>query len=190
MDWMQLLAQLAAGLGGNPGATGGPGVPGSTPGQTIGSNVSPILQRVMALISSYGAGQYGTQELQNLQQLFQQQQRAAGIAFNPAAMAARTVAGTVPINKELAYTVGQAADANTASNGMFQSPGAVASGRAAALAPYAEQNLQMGQQNAQVGLPYQFATQSPDFLSVLKELQQYGSGSTFSLPAGAPGMTP
>jgi hypothetical protein len=45
----------------------------------------------------------------------------------------------------------------------------------------------MGQQDAQFGFPYQFATQAPDYLSILRQLQQYGSAGSFSLPTGAPG---
>lgn len=186
MDWMQLLMSLAPMLG-QLGSSAG-GAQGGQ--QNILAQLGPLLQKLMAGLSASGAGQYGTQELQNLQQLFQQQQNAARIGMNPAALARRTVAGTVPINKALAYNTEQAADAATAGNGMAQSPGAVAAGRTAALAPYEEQNLQMGQQNAQFGFPYQFATQSPDYLSVLSQLQQYGSNAAFSLPSGAPGAAP
>jgi hypothetical protein len=178
MDWMQILMSLIPALSQGGGAAGGAAGGGGQP------NLSQILPQILNMISSMGAGSYGQEQLGNMSNLFNQQQKAAQLALNPAALAKRTLAYTQPINKQLAYSVTQAADAATAGRGMAQAPGAVASGEAAALAPYAQQNLQMGQQAAEFGFPYQFAGQSPDYLSILKQLNEYGQGSTYSLPQG------
>ena len=45
----------------------------------------------------------------------------------------------------------------------------------------------MGQSDAQFGFPYQFARTPNDYTSLLKELNQYGQNSTYSLPGGIGG---
>lgn len=173
-----LLARIF-GAGGMPTAGGGSGAPG-----VGGIGLSQILQ----LLSALGSAGYGTKELEAIQTLFQNQQRAAANAMNASKISERGAAATLPINRELAYTVDQAADANSANAGMAQSPGAVAAARAQALAPFAQQNLEMGMENARFGFPFQWQTQPPNYLSVLGQLNQLGLGSggggTFSLPAG------
>ena len=159
--------------GGSPGGTGG------TPGLAGGIN----LQQILALITALGGGQYGSQELNAIKALYQQQQLAAQRAMNAKQISARGAAATLPINKELAYTTDAAADANSANAGLAQSPGAVAAARAGALAPLAEQNVQVGQENARFGFPYQFQTQAPDYLSVLQQLNTLGRNTgPYSLP--------
>lgn len=184
MDPLQMLMQLLGVTGGTAAPTASPSQ-GSGLGSTI-SAVSPILQKILSLLSATGAGIYGQDELENLRRTFAQQQQAAQLALNPGALAKRTVMATLPLDKKLAYTVTQAADAATAGRGMSQSPGAVASAEASALAPYAQQNLLLGHQDAQFGFPYQYATQNPDYLSVLNQLNQYGRNSTYSLPGNIP----
>ena len=137
----------------------------------------------LALITALGGGQYGSQELNAIKALYQQQQLAAQRAMNAKQISARGAAATLPINKELAYTTDAAADANSANAGLAQSPGAVAAARAGALAPLAEQNVQVGQENARFGFPYQFQTQAPDYLSVLQQLNTLGRNTgPYSLP--------
>lgn len=178
MNPLQALMQLLGGAGGGtPGAAGGAASGG-------GQSLAQILPMLLNLLSSLGAGSYGQKQLGQMNNIYGTQQNAANLAMNPAALARRTVAATLPINKELAYSVTQAADAATAGKGMSQSPGAVASGEAAALAPYAQQNLQMGQADAQFGFPYAFARTPMDYTSLLNQLNQYGQNSTYSLPQG------
>ena len=163
-----------------PGQPGGPGTPG-------GLNLSTIL----SLLTGLGGAYYGSNELQQIKRVYDAQRQAEALAMNPEALARRTAAATLPINKQLAYTVDQAADAGVAGRGMFQSPGAVAAARTEALAPYAERNLEMGKDLATFGFAGVENQQAPDYLSVLKQLTQLGqgtafagSGSPYSLPAG------
>ena len=181
MDWQQILASLLSMGGSMPGASGG-GTPGA--GGGIPANIMQLLPAILNVLSTLGAGSYGQKQLGQMNQIFNSQQNAEGVAMNPAALARRTAMATLPINQQLAYSVTKAADAGTAGRGMAQSPGAVASGEASALAPYAEQNLQMGAQDAQFGFPYAFARQPEDFLGLLNQLNQYGRNSTYSLPQG------
>lgn len=182
-------AQAMTGVPSAPGSPGGAGTPGS-PGllsTLVSSGLN--LQQILQIISALGGANLGTDEINQLKQLYAQQQRAASIAMNPAALARRAARATLPLNKELAYTVTNAADAATANRGMAQAPGAVASGEAAALAPYAQQNLRMGANFAEFGLPTGgFGTPNvPDYMSVLAELNNFGRGTgggAYSLPAG------
>jgi len=175
-----------------PGAPGSPGTPGALSSLASGAGASGInLQTILQLITAMGGANMSTEQINMLKQLYAQQQRAAQIAMNPAALARRTANATLPINRELAYTVNSAADANSANMGMSQAPGAVAGARAAALAPYAQRNLEMGNQMAEFGLPGGGfgAPNPPDLLSILKQLNQFGTstgggGGTYSLPAG------
>ena len=185
MNPLQALMQLLGGSGG-----GAPGMPGAAPGGAGaggGQNLAQILPMLLNLISSMGAGSYGQKQIGQMNNIYGQQQQAANLAMNPTALGNRAANAAAPINKELAYSTTKAADAATAGNGVAQSPGAVASGRAAALAPYAQQNLEMGQSDAQFGFPYQFARTPNDYTSLLKELNQYGQNSTYSLPGGIGG---
>lgn len=172
MDPLQALIAWLTGQGG--GAAGGANPLG-------GINLQQILQ----LISAIGGAGYGNQQLNAIQQLFQQQQNAARLALNPAALSRRALQATLPLNRNLQYQLTQTGEAAAANAGMGQSPGAVAGAVAREFAPYQEQNLQLGEQNATFGFPAQFATQSPDFLSVLNELNTLGrntGGGAYSLP--------
>lgn len=174
------------GAPGTPGAAGTPAAPGLV--SSLAAKGLPI-QQILQIISALGGANLGTDEINQLKQLYAQQQNAARIAQNPMALAKRAAHATLPINKELAYTVDSAADANSANAGMAQSPGAVASARAQALAPLAESNVQMGAQMSEFGLPTGGfgAPNVPDYMSVLRELNQFGQGTgggTYSLPSG------
>lgn len=155
---------------------------GAVAGGATGANP---LQTILQLITALGGGQYGSDQLNALQTIYKQQQHAAALAMNPSAMAQRTLAGTLPLNRQLQYNLTQQGEAAAANAGMAQSPGAVASAVSREFAPYAEQNLQLGQQNAQFGFPYAFGVQSPDYISVLNELNTLGKnsgGGAYSLP--------
>lgn len=170
-----LIKSLVSGTsgGGSPGGTGG------TPGMPGGIN----LQQILSLITALGGGQYGSQQLNALKALYQQQQMAAQRAMNAKQIAARGVAATVPLTKAQTYFGTQAADANATNAGMGESPGATASAVSRELMPLYEQNLEMGNQNAQFGFPYQFQTQAPDYTAVLNELNGLGRATgPFSLP--------
>jgi hypothetical protein len=154
------------------------------------------------------------QQLADWQQLWQQwqqnqaiQRQAALTAMNPTLMGQRAAAATQPINARLASDVIAAADAKTAGRGMAQAPGAVAGAEASALAPFAQQNLQIGANLASnfgpaTSLPtasgapplvdtlqgLQSFTPStvnapPDMLSILNQLRNFASGP-YTLPQG------
>lgn len=171
---------------GQPGMAGTPGLAGLLTGSGTAGGGAPggNLAMIMQLLTALGGGYYGSKQLSDLQTLFEQQQSAAQKAMNPVFLARRAAKATAPLNAELAYVVNQAADLGSAGRGMAQSPGAVASARAQALAPYAQKNLELGTQLATFGFPYQYATQAPDYTSVLNELNQMGRNTTFSLPSG------
>ncbi len=170
-----------------PGTPGGPGTPAS--GGLLGALASSGLGlgQILQIISALGGANLGTEQINQLKQLYAQQQNAARIAQNPELLAKRATRATLPINKELAYTVNQAADASSANAGLAQAPGAVAAARAQALAPLAERNLELGTQFSEFGLPTGGfgAPNVPDYLSVLGELNNFGrsTGGTYSLPA-------
>ena len=196
MDIWQLIQQFLSGGGGGypqpyapaggqygtftPGG-GGAGV--GTAGGGAGGDPN-WLALIGQLLTAGGGAYYGNQQLQNLSNIYKQQQQDAQIAMNPQMMAARVAAATPQLNSQLAYTVNQAADLGTAGRGMAQAPGAVAAGRAEALAPYAQQNQELGAQLAEFGFPYAFSQQPPNYLSVLQQLQNYGQTST-----GLPGTS-
>lgn len=158
--------------------------PGTTTTSGGGGSSQSIIQMLTQLLTAGGGAYYGMNELQQLQRVFDQQQQNNQIAMNPKAMAARVAAATPPINRQLAYAVNQASNAGTAENGMGQSPGAVASAQASALAPFGEQNLQIGENLAEFGFPFEANQQAPNYLSVLGQLQSLGRGST-----GLPGVS-
>jgi hypothetical protein len=177
----QLGTLAAAGFPGAQSMTGVPGAAGTPakPGALSGLNI----QQILAIVSALGAGNYGSMQLNDAQSAYQQQQQAIARAMNAAGISGRAAKATLPLNKELAYTVNNAADAGTANQGMGQSPGAVAAARAGALAPYAQQNLAMGNANANVGLDMPFQLQPPDYTSILSELNSLGkSTGPYSLP--------
>ncbi len=161
---MPSFQQVLAWLGLGP--TGAAATPGGGAG-IAGSGIN--LQTILQLITALGGANMGSEQINMLKQLFARQQQAAQLAQNPAAIAARGAMATQPINRELAYVTNNAADAGSANSGMSQAPGAVAAGRAAALAPIAQQNVALGQQDATFGLPAGgFGAPSvPDFLSIL-----------------------
>ena len=75
--------------------------------------------------------------------------------------------------------------------GVFgQAPGAQASAQTSALAPFEQQNIGLGANLATFGFPYVEHQGTPDYLSVLSQLNQFGKGSTFSAPSGTPGVGP
>lgn len=162
------------------------GMTGGSAGSGLLGMLGPNpMQTILGLITALSNAGYGTEELNQLANIFAQQQRATNIGMNPVALANRAARATLPINRELAYQVTNAADQATAGRGMGQSAGAIASGEAAALAPYAQQNLQLGADFATRGLNMPFQLQNPDYLSILGQLQNLGrggGGATFGLP--------
>ena len=220
---LQQLYQLAGPLfggmsGGAPsmGAVTGGGASGG--GGGAGGWIQALINLLLSGSTAYGAGKYGSSELNSQQQLQQLQMQAIrqAMGLRTGNLAQQTAQNTLPLDRRLAYTVSQAADQGTALRGMSQSPGAVAAGEATALAPYAEQNLQLGGNLALAGnqlaldkLQFPFKGSTPDYLTILGQLGQLGSGSavsplgnsnalnqlaglfggsgTFGLPQGAPG---
>jgi len=197
--WQWLMGLLGSGGGGSGGGSpmggsispagaasfmAGGGAPTATPGAGGGFTLQQLLAWLPQLVTAGGGAYYGMNQLQQLQRVFDQQQQNNQIAMNPMAMAARVNAATPPINRQLAYAVNQASNAGTAENGMGQSPGAVAAGQASALAPYGEQNLQIGENLAEFGFPFEANQKPPDYLSVLSQLQNLGRGIT-----GLPGIS-
>jgi hypothetical protein len=197
---LQQLMQLFAG---SP-AVAGPPSPGGAPGagQPGGAGTAGLLsngnwlQQILNLVQAGGGASYGSSELNALQQIYAMQRQAANMALgiHPGNLGVQAARMATPLNKQLAYQVTSAADQNSALNGMAQAPGAVASGEAAALAPYVQQNLQTGanlatdaNQLALSRLSPSFMLQSPDYLSILKQLGDLGQSQTFSAPSGTPG---
>ncbi len=168
----------------------GPAGAAATPGGGAGIAGSGIsLQTILQLITALGGANMGTYQINMLKQLFARQQQAAAMAQNASGISSRGAMATLPINRELAYITNNAADAGSANAGLAEAPGAVAGARAAALAPIAQQNVVQGQENARFGLPTGGfgAPAVPDFLSILKDLNQFGAatgGGTYALPAG------
>lgn len=185
-----VAAPGGGGAGGGLGSTlltlllgSGGGTAGGTPGLLSGDT----LQQVLALITALGGGQYGADQLNALKNIYQQQQKTAAMAMNPALLSKRALEATLPLNRNLQYQLTSAGEAAAANAGMGQSPGAVAGAVAREFAPYAEQNLQLGEQNATFGFPFQFARRAPDYISVLNELNSLGKNSgPYALPAGTP----
>lgn len=179
---------------GNPNSPTGPGGTGSAgimgliaqllgKGGAGGSGIG--IQQILSLITALGGGQYGSEQLNAMKALYQQQQMAAQRAMNAKQIAARGVAATVPLTKAQTYFGTQAADANAVNAGMGESPGATASAVSRELAPLYQENLAMGNQNAQFGFPYQFETSPPDYTAVLNELNTLGRNTgPYGLPSG------
>jgi hypothetical protein len=190
----QLLASLgpllAGAFGGASAMSGTPtptGQPQASSGGFMGGP-SNWLNVLMQIQQAMGASQYGSSQLDMMKKIQGLQMMAAqrAMAMTPQMLARNAIRDTLPINRQLAYQVGQAEDANLAGRGMSQSPGATAAGQAAALAPYAQQNQQMGLETAMGGAQLQqnalqmpFALQSPDYLQTLNELSTLGQNSAF-----------
>lgn len=187
------LAGMATSIDANPAALADPasamamGQQGMPSGGFMGGPAN-WLNLLTQIQQGYGASQYGSNQLEMMKKIQALQMMAAqrAMAFNPARLAQNAIRDTLPINRQLAYQVGQAEDANLAAKGMSQAPGATAAGQAAALAPYAQQNQEMGQRMAlagaqigQNGLQFPFSMSSPDYLQTLNELGTLGQNSAF-----------
>ena len=208
-ELLAAIQQLGSFLSGGSGGMGvGSGIASSNPAFNVAGAggggaggmgwVQALINLLLSGSTAYGAGQYGSQTLNNQKQLYDQQQQAIRMALGlrTGNLAQQAANNAMPLDRRLAYIVSQAADQGTAQRGMSQSPGAVAAGEATALAPYAEQNLQLGAGLAQAGnqlalekLGIPFAGSPPDYLSVLDQLSKLGfnSAGTYGLPSGAPG---
>jgi hypothetical protein len=194
----QLMSLINGGGGGPTSGTTASGAPFQTAGMS--ANVPPggaspsggglNLQTILSLLTALGGGVYGMQELKDKQRLYEEQRANAALAMNPSALAKRTEAATIPLNRQLTYAISKPVESEIARSGMAQAPGATASALGSAIAPFAQQNQQLGAQMAEFGFPYVQNLQSPDYLRVLEQLNQFGRGSTFSAPSGTPGMGP
>jgi hypothetical protein len=148
------------------------------------------MQSILSLLTALGGGYEGMTQLKAMQRLYEEQRTNAAQAMNPAALARRTEAATLPLNRQLAYATERPVESRLAQQGMGQAPGAVASAETSAIAPYAQQNQQTGAQMAEFGFPYVQNLQVPNYLDVLKQLNSFGRESSFTAPAGTPGVGP
>lgn len=195
--WQKLMGFLGGGSGGSASSSGAfPGnvSPASNPfGTTPGAGGGAgglNLQSLLSLITSLGGSYYGINELQQMQRVYDAQRQNAALAMNQNALARRTVSATLPLNKQLEYATEAPVNAMLAQRGLTQAPGAQASAQTSALAPFEQQNIGLGANLATFGFPYVEHQGTPDYLSVLSQLNQFGKGSTFSAPSGTPGVGP
>lgn len=145
------------------------------------------IQSILSLLTALGGGYEGMTQLKAMQRLYEEQRANAALAMSPTALARRTALATAPLNNQLTYAIKQPVDSGIAQRGMTQAPGAIASAETSAIAPFAQQNQQLGAQMAEFGFPYVQNLAVPNYLDVLKQLNTFGRESSFSAPAGTPG---
>jgi hypothetical protein len=159
---------------------------------SIGTFMSgPGGKGINSLLGLAGAGSNiytGIESAQQNQKIASSQQYIRDLVQNPAKMAAAAAGYTAPLTAGLTSGISNEVQANLAERGLGSSPAAYVQQLTQALAPYIQQNQQMGYQDLLTALgltsnmrnPY--AGSSPTNLAgLLKQLQLPGQSQTPSL---------